>query len=241
VAALAVTEAVVRLIPGFMGNAESLVEESHEAGLLEGPVYTKPASWRGREVPEVLLSGNHSLIAGWRHQESVRRTAARRPDLLHPSQVVGEWEIVPATRGDAAEILTLQLACWVREAIANDDLTIPTLLEDLEDVVASVAAWDTYVVRVAGRLVGSVRGRLDGTEWDIGRLMVVPDLRGRGLGRLLLEHAQSVAAAEATSYRLFTGRASVDNLRMYKKAGFRVREVLDGPSGPAVLVKRVSR
>ncbi|MCY7394788.1 MAG: GNAT family N-acetyltransferase [Nocardioides sp.] len=106
---------------------------------------------------------------------------------------------------------------------------------------ASVEAWATYVVRVAGRLVGSVRGRLDGSEWDIGRLMVAPDLRGRGLGRVLLEHIEATAPPDATTYRLVTGRSSLDNLRMYRKAGFRVREVLEGRSGPAVLVKVVRR
>ncbi|MEV7428654.1 tRNA (guanosine(37)-N1)-methyltransferase TrmD [Nocardioides sp. NPDC092400] len=240
VAALAVTEAVVRLLPGFMGNAASLVEESHEDGLLEYPVYTKPASWRGHDVPPVLLSGDHGAIARWRHEQAVRRTAERRPDLLHGSAVAGEWEVVPAVRADAPEILTLQLACWVREAIANDDLGIPPLHEDLATVTDSLATWDTYVVRVAGRLVGSVRGRLDGDVWEIGRLMVAPDLRGRGLGRLLLEHVEAVAPAGAASYRLFTGKGSADNLRMYKKAGFRLREVLDGRSGPAVLTKRIS-
>ena len=82
VAVLAIVEAVARLIPGVIGNAESLVEESHEDGLLEYPVYTKPASWRGLDVPEVLLSGNHGAIAAWRHEQRVARTRARRPDLL---------------------------------------------------------------------------------------------------------------------------------------------------------------
>ena len=88
VAALAIVEAVVRLLPGFMGNAESLDEESHADGLLEYPVYTKPATWRGHEVPEVLLSGDHARIAAWRHDQSVRRTAERRPDLAHASRAV---------------------------------------------------------------------------------------------------------------------------------------------------------
>ncbi len=83
VAALAITEAVVRLVPGFMGNPDSLVEESHGVEqLLEYPVYTKPAVWRGREVPEVLLSGDHARIANWRAEQAQRRTAERRPDLL---------------------------------------------------------------------------------------------------------------------------------------------------------------
>ena len=85
VAALAMVEAVARLLPGFMGNAASLTEESHgDAGLLEYPVYTKPPRWRGHDVPEVLLSGDHARIAAWRHDQSLRRTAERRPDLLRP-------------------------------------------------------------------------------------------------------------------------------------------------------------
>ncbi len=82
VAAMAVIEAVSRLIPGVVGNPESLVEESHELGLLEYPSYTKPAQWRGLEVPPVLLSGNHAAIAAWRHEQSLERTRAHRPDLL---------------------------------------------------------------------------------------------------------------------------------------------------------------
>lgn len=83
VAALVVVEAVVRLLPGFMGNPESLAEESHGGdGLLEYPVYTKPPSWRGLDVPEVLFSGHHAQIARWRRDQALRRTARRRPDLL---------------------------------------------------------------------------------------------------------------------------------------------------------------
>ncbi len=82
VAAIAMTEAIVRLLPGVIGNAESLVEESHSDGLLEYPSYTKPASWRGFDVPEVLLSGNHAAIAKWRHEQQVERTKRVRPDLL---------------------------------------------------------------------------------------------------------------------------------------------------------------
>jgi tRNA (guanine37-N1)-methyltransferase len=82
-----------------------------------------------------------------------------------------------------------------------------------------------------------VRGRLEGDSWDIGRIMVAPDLQGRGLGRALLEHIQAVAAPEATSYVLFTGARSTDNIRMYKKAGFRVRTDLEAPPLAVVLTK----
>jgi len=82
VASMAMIEAITRLIPGMVGNPESLVEESHESGLLEYPSYTKPAEWRGLAVPEVLLSGNHAAIEAWRLEQSRERTARVRPDLL---------------------------------------------------------------------------------------------------------------------------------------------------------------
>ncbi|MCL2424312.1 MAG: tRNA (guanosine(37)-N1)-methyltransferase TrmD, partial [Micrococcales bacterium] len=82
VAALVVVEAVGRLLPGVVGNPQSLVEESHVDGLLEYPVYTRPPVWRGLEVPPVLTSGHHGQIARWRRDQSLRRTAQRRPDLL---------------------------------------------------------------------------------------------------------------------------------------------------------------
>lgn len=84
VAAIAMIESIARLIPGVIGNQESLAEESHnESGLLEYPSYTKPASWRGFDVPEVLTSGNHAAIAAWRHEQQVERTRTVRPDLLN--------------------------------------------------------------------------------------------------------------------------------------------------------------
>lgn len=84
VAALAMIEAITRLLPGVIGNPESLTEESHVDGLLEYPVYTKPEQWRGLTVPEVLRSGNHAAIRAWRAQTARERTAQQRPDLLDP-------------------------------------------------------------------------------------------------------------------------------------------------------------
>ena len=234
-AALVVVEAVVRLLPGFMGNPASLDEESHGAeGLLEYPVFTKPPVWRGHEVPAVLLGGDHARVAEWRREQAMLRTAARRPDLLHPSRTVrigGDDVVVRlATPADAGELLTLQLACWVPEARANDSLDIPALQEDLDDVRAWLPEWTTFVLHSGPRLVGAVRCRLEGEVWDIGRLMVAPDLRGRGLGRWLLEHAEEAAAPGATRVSLFTGAQSASNLRMYRRAGYRRdREQPDAP------------
>lgn len=81
-AALAVIEGVARLVPGVVGNAESTVSESFRDGLLEEPVYTRPAEFRGWAVPDVLLSGDHGRIAAWRREQRLRRTEERRPDLL---------------------------------------------------------------------------------------------------------------------------------------------------------------
>jgi len=106
VAVLAIVETVARLLPGVIGNADSLVEESHavsSGGLLEAPGYTKPAAWRGREVPPVLLSGDHARIARWRRDESLRRTAASRPDLLE--------RLDPAAL-DRADLALLETLGW---------------------------------------------------------------------------------------------------------------------------------
>jgi tRNA (guanine37-N1)-methyltransferase len=86
-AVLVIVEAVARLLPGFLGNPESLAEESHADGLLEYPVYTRPPVWRGLSVPEVLLSGDHGAVARWRRDVALRRTAERRPDLLAEAEL----------------------------------------------------------------------------------------------------------------------------------------------------------
>lgn len=81
-ATLVMIEAVVRLLPDVLGNPVSHQQDSHSDGLLEGPSYTRPPSWRGLDVPPVLLSGNHGKVAEWRREQSLQRTRERRPDLL---------------------------------------------------------------------------------------------------------------------------------------------------------------
>lgn len=82
VAVLVMVEALARLLPGVLGNPASAAQDSFSDGLLEGPSYTRPEQWRGLDVPEVLRSGDHAAIARWRREQSLRRTAAQRPDLL---------------------------------------------------------------------------------------------------------------------------------------------------------------
>lgn len=89
-AALVVIDAVVRRLPGTLGSAESLLEESHSDGLLEYPQYTRPAEFRGWRVPDILLSGNHGEIARWRRKQRVIRTARRRPDLMDKACLTDE-------------------------------------------------------------------------------------------------------------------------------------------------------
>jgi tRNA (guanine37-N1)-methyltransferase len=230
VAVLTVVEAVARLLPGVVGNAASLVEESHEDGLLEYPVYTRPARWDDagtvREVPPVLLSGDHAAITRWRHEQRLARTAARRPDLVHPSVTargLAGLEVRAAVPADAAELVVLQRACWLPEVHAAAGSWAGPM-EDVAETVAGLARWRTWVVRAGGRLVGSVRGRVaadDPHVWQTGRLMVAPDLQGRGLGRALLALSESAAPEGVTSYRLDTGATNAANHRFYRRAGYR--------------------
>ncbi len=233
VAALAMIEAVARLLPGVIGNSESLSEESHADGLLEYPVYTRPASWRGLDVPAVLRSGDHGAVARWRHEQRLVRTVERRPDLVHGSALagfsvvaeatgpLGGLDLRTATPGDVPELLVLQRACWVTEARQNDWWDIPPLTETAEQVRESLTEWTTWLLRDHGRLIGGVRTKRHGLTWHIGRLMAAEDLRGRGLGRALLEFAEGTAPPDIERYALMTGAGSRDNLRMYRKAGYR--------------------
>ena len=171
----------------------------------------------------MLLSEDHRAIAAWRRERSEQRTAERRPDLRHPSTLLDGREVRLVEPSDVGELLTLQRACWVQELHANPGVHIHALHETLADVAAWAATDTVLVVRSAGRLIGAVRARRHGDVWDIGRLMVAPDLQGTGLGRLLLARIEDLAPADVTAYELFTGAGSDRNQRMYKKAGYRLR------------------
>ncbi|GAB4076808.1 tRNA (guanosine(37)-N1)-methyltransferase TrmD [Nostocoides australiense] len=238
VAVLAMVEAIARLIPGVVGNEESLVEESHEGGLLEYPVYTKPATWLPQppaaaaatayDVPPTLLSGNHKAIADWRHQQRLERTVARRPDLLEAAATVTGLEDLdggPATPADIPELIVLTRACWVPEALDAGTVDFPPMTDGPAEHAAALQDWSTWVWRSNGRLVASGRGRRDPDDpsvWQVGRLMVAPDLAGRGIGRAVLAFIESLAPADVTSYWINTARRAERNQRIYKKAGYRL-------------------
>ena len=138
VAALAITEAVVRLLPGFMGNAESLVEESHADGLLEYPVYTKPAVVARPRRPRGAAvgrprAGSPPGVASrpCAARPSAVPTCCRRPGS---SPALADLDVRPAVPADAGELYTLQRACWLQEMEANPGVDIPALRESLDDV-----------------------------------------------------------------------------------------------------------
>jgi len=99
-AAMVVTDAICRLLPGALGDEQSPIDESFSLSLLEYPQYTRPAEYRGMRVPEVLLSGNHRLIGEWRREQSIIKTAQLRPDLLRGAQITeAEWELIRKSLG----------------------------------------------------------------------------------------------------------------------------------------------
>jgi tRNA (guanine37-N1)-methyltransferase len=137
--------------------------------------------------------------------------------------LLDDVEIRPVQASDSGELYVLQRACWVQEQHDNPGVRIPALHETYDELRDWIARDTVLVARSAGRLVGAVRASLDGDAWEVGRLMVAPDVAGRGLGRTLLERIEALAPERASAYALFTGAGSARNQRMYKKAGYRLR------------------
>lgn len=129
--------------------------------------------------------------------------------------------------------------------MVNDTLDIPPLLETLDEVRTWVTQWSVLTVRDGHRLVGAVRGRPIDDTWEIGRLMVAPDLAGQGLGRHLLDRVEQLAPSHTRTFELFTGARSTRNIRLYERAGYRIVEddlVPDGHiAGAIVLRKSIDR
>jgi len=239
-AALVVVEAAVRLIPGVIGNPESLTEESHALGhdrLLEYPVYTKPPRWRGLDVPEVLFSGHHGRIAGWRREQAVARTAERRPELL-PAEL-RPTVLAVAEPADAGELWTLQRAAYLPEGQLHETFDIPPLQETLDELREALRSATVLVAWRGGRLVGSVRGeRQDDDVWYVGRLLVAPDQQGRGLGSALLRAIEQRAPDEVQTLRLVTGFRSASNLRLYARHGYVEVDRRDHVGVPVVVLEK---
>ena len=139
------------------------------------------------------------------------------PDDEHASV-----EFAEITAADAGEVMTLQRAAFVSEAQIYGSVDTPAFTQTLDEVRAELSDCTGWTARVDGRLVGALRGRLDGDLLLIGRIAIAPDMQGEGIGRRLLETAeQRSAAAEA---ELFTGSLSEANIRLYESCGYRVSE-----------------
>ncbi|MEU6857452.1 bifunctional NAD(P)H-dependent oxidoreductase/GNAT family N-acetyltransferase [Glycomyces sp. NPDC046736] len=152
-----------------------------------------------------------------------------------PGPIPGSY-IRTLTPDDAPEVTVLQRGCWVEEAIVNGSLDIPALHESVDEVREWLAAWHTTGLWLDGRLLGMVRTRRVEDAWDIGRLAVVPDQRGRGLGRWLLRAAEAAAEPGCGRILLFTGAKSLQNIALYESEGFRISTAA-APEGAVSLVK----
>jgi NAD(P)H-dependent FMN reductase/GNAT superfamily N-acetyltransferase len=144
------------------------------------------------------------------------------------------------TPHDAAEVTVLQRCSWVDEAILNDTTALPALHESLQQVREWLATWHTTGLWLDGRLLGMVRARPAGTDWHLGRLAVVPDLRGQGLGRWLLRTAEAAAGPDHRRILLSTGAKSLRNIDLYQSEGYEPVPVAD-PDGTVCLAKDISR
>jgi GNAT superfamily N-acetyltransferase len=155
---------------------------------------------------------------------------------LSVATIPGQMTVRPAAPTDCAELLVLQRCCWVQEALLNQTLDVPALRENLDEVKTWTRTWSVWCVRQGHRLVAAVRARFVDKDWELGRLMVAPDLAGQGLGRWMLEYAEAQAPADVRRYVLFTGAQSVRNSRMYERAGYRITTttVPDGHIADAV-------
>ncbi|WP_426514684.1 GNAT family N-acetyltransferase [Dactylosporangium sp. McL0621] len=136
-----------------------------------------------------------------------------------PGPVPGSY-VRRLTPDDAPEVTVLQRCCWVDEAVVNDTLSIPALHESLEQVREWLADQHTTGVWLDGRLLGMVRTRRTDTDWHVGRLAVVPDLQGHGLGRWLLRTAEAAAAPDIRRVILSTGANSQRNINLYQSEGY---------------------
>lgn len=177
--------------------------------------------------------------------ELVRVTHALRPmrERVRPGMLPGPLPGSYARRltpDDAPEVTVVQRCCWVEEAVANDTMAIPALHESLDEVAEWLAAWQATGLWLDGRLLGMVRARRVETDWHVGRLAVVPDLRGRRLGRWLLHTAEASAEPGCRRILLFTGAKSARNIDLYHSEGYRPVP-LAGPDGITSLAKEVSR
>ncbi|WP_341716640.1 bifunctional NAD(P)H-dependent oxidoreductase/GNAT family N-acetyltransferase [Micromonospora sp. FIMYZ51] len=174
-----------------------------------------------RDAAGVALLDELTRVAHCLRPMRVRQRAETRCGPLP-----GSWA-ARLTPRDAPEVTVLQRCCWVEEALTNDTLRIPALHESPQEVSEWLASWQATGLWLDGRLLGMVRTRRVGTDLHLGRLAVVPDLRGRGLGRWLLRTAEAAVGPQCRRIVLFTGAKSLHNISLYQREGY----TLGSPAG----------
>jgi tRNA (guanine37-N1)-methyltransferase len=233
--AMLVIDAVARHLPGALGDEVSAEDESFSGGLLEHPHYTRPASFRGRDVPPVLLSGDHAAIERWRSEQRVARTAARRPDLLPdvlPERPARKQAGARIRAGQAADDGEAALALWREAALAD----VPATGGALERWLARDP--ELFVVAVRGRrLVGAGLAGWDGRMGHLYFLAVDTGERRKGLGRALLEELEArlwrrgCRRALAITPPTAEGRLFLEKAGWVAAGGTALTKELGGPGG----------
>lgn len=199
---------------------------------------TENGRLRPAALPDVAAVGVLDELVRLGHALRPMRERARAG--VRPGPVPGSY-LRPLTPHDAAEVTVLQRCCWMEEAIVNDTLEIPALRETPEQVREWLATWQTLGLWRDGRLLGMVRTRRVDADWQVGRLAVVPDLRGGGLGRWLLRVAEAAIDPDCRRVVLCTGAASHRNIALYQSEGYRSLPPARPAEGVAHLVKKLVR
>ena len=211
--------------PGSWATPSRSSRSRTRAACSRHPSTPSPPPGAASTCPPVLLSGDHGAIARWRHEQSVRRTADRRPDLLSPSVLRDDVVRAPrragATPASCSRCSAPAGSRSSRPTPASRSLRSHESLDDVRAWLAASAGARGPLARAAGRR--GARGCCAAVSWHVGRLMVAPDLQGGGLGRRLLAAIEAAGAApRRRRTRSSPGRAAPRNQRMYKKAGYRL-------------------
>jgi ribosomal protein S18 acetylase RimI-like enzyme len=221
---MVLVDAVARHIPGALGDEESARDESFVDGLLEHPQYTRPASFRAREIPAVLQSGDHAAIQRWKHEQRLLRTAHRRPDLLgdrdpgRPERKVAGGVKVRTGRfpDDSEQVLALWRA-------SGPDFQPQPSGEPAEMARKMARDPDLFLVAASGkRIVGAVLGGWDGRRGYVYNLAVAADRQRSGIGRALMEELEARFALKGCGrMNLVVAHGALTAAAFYERLGWR--------------------
>lgn len=217
-----------------MATALRLIPTGETVNLRTPEAIVNAEMWTGEHIDQAAVRLLDETVRLSRALRPMRRALALD---AQPGPIAGTV-ISPLTPEDAAEVMVLQRCCWAEEAIANESFEVPALRETLDEVRAWLHSWDAFGLWQDARLIGMVRMLRRSDGGDIGRLAVVPDLRGRGIGVWLLDEAETYVRSAYSRSRseLMTGSRSVRNIALYESRGYRVVS-LDSEAGVVILVK----